>query len=518
MSMFRNLEGHGGVDFEALCAEAGNEAVCEVYASTAGALETQAGLTEGLNTFFLLFAGAAVFLMQSGFAMLCAGSVRQKNVKNIMLKNLLDACGGAIGFYTIGYAFAYGDQDPGNAFIGTSNFFLRNEDGSGYSYISFFFQFAFAATAATIVAGTVAERCKMAAYLCYSVFLTGFVYPVVVHSIWSGNGFLTAFTDEPFRGVGNVDFAGSGVVHMTGGATALVAAIVLGPRKGRFYDEDGNPLETPAEFPAHSVALQILGTFVLWFGWYGFNPGSALVIDNSASAATAALCAVTTTLSAACGCATAMFFDSFMDARQTGEVSYDLTMAMNGALGGLVGITAGCSVVKPWAACVIGVISGLVYYGFSKFLIKMKVDDAVDAIPVHFANGMWGVLAVGLFAERDLMGIAGYTTVHAGWFYNGSDANLLLVQFVAVLWIIGWVFAVMTPFFLMLNALGMFRVDPLEEEVGLDISHHRGAAYDLTAPKKEDVEELMEVRASRHGKVEVPKEVADAAADTEAQA
>lgn len=460
--------------------------------------------------------------MQSGFAMLCAGSVRQKNVKNIMLKNLLDACGGALGFYTIGYAFAYDSNTSGEKnFIGTTNFFL-SDFSSGGDYIGWFFQFAFAATAATIVAGTVAERCKMAAYLCYSVFLTGFVYPVVVRSIWSANGFLTAFRDDPIRGVGVVDFAGSGVVHMTGGATALVAAIVLGPRKGRFYDEDGNALETPASFPAHSVALQILGTFVLWFGWYGFNPGSALAIDNSGSAATAALCAVTTTVAAACGCVTAMFFDTIIEAQKTGEASYDLTMAMNGALGGLVAITAGCSVVTPWAAVIIGMIGGLVYFGFSKFLIMMKIDDAVDAIPVHFANGMWGVIAVGLFADPDLMDVAGYNTEHTGWFYSWSkgsgDANLLFVQLISVVWICTWVFAVMTPFFMVLNAVGMFRVDPLEEEVGLDISHHRGSAYDLGGPKKEDVEELMEVRASRHGKVEVPKEVAQAAAEVEENA
>jgi Amt family ammonium transporter len=461
-------------------------------------------------------------MMQAGFAMLCAGSVRQKNVKNIMLKNLLDACGGAIGFWTIGYAFAYDSNTSGNtSFIGNHNFFIR-DFSTGGEYIGWFFQFAFAATAATIVAGTVAERCKMAAYLCYSVFLTGFVYPVVVRSIWSGNGFLTAFRDDPFRDVGVVDFAGSGVVHMTGGATALVAAIVLGPRKGRFYDEDDNPLETPAEFQAHSVALQILGTFILWFGWYGFNPGSALVIDNSDSAATAALCAVTTTVAAACGCVTAMFTDTIIEAHKTGEASYDLTMAMNGALAGLVAITAGCSVVTPWAAVIIGIVAGWVYYGFSKFLISMKIDDAVDAVPVHFANGCWGVIAVGLFAEETAMATAGYNSAHTGWFYSWGkgtgDANLLLCQLVAVVWICGWVFFVMTPFFLTLNALGMFRVDPLEEEVGLDISHHRGAAYDLSSAKQEDVEELMEVRASRHGKVEVPKEVAEAAAEVEENA
>jgi Amt family ammonium transporter len=489
------------------------QVLCEIYASASAAGEATDGLADGINTFFLLFAGALVFLMQAGFAMLCAGSVRQKNVKNIMLKNLLDACGGAIGFYTIGYAFAYADNSSGNkTFIGDKNFLLLSLEGSGGDWIGWFFQFAFAATAATIVAGTVAERCKMSAYLCYSLFLTGFVYPVVVHSIWSSDGWITAFREDPWQGVGVVDFAGSGVVHMTGGATALVAAIILGPRKGRFYDEDGNPLETPNNFAPHSVALQVLGTFILWFGWFGFNPGSALAIDNPDSAATAALCAVTTTLAAACGCVSSMFTDTMIEKGATGEVSYDLTMAMNGALGGLVAITAGCSVVTPWAACIIGIIGGWVYLGFSKFLIKMKIDDAVDAIPVHFANGAWGVIAVGFFADPDLMAIAGYAD-YPGVFYGGGG-ELLLCNFVSIVWICAWVFFLMTPFFVILNVLGMFRVDPLEEEVGLDISHHRGAAYDMSGAKKEDVEELMEVRASKHGKVEVPKEVANAAEDT----
>jgi Amt family ammonium transporter len=488
------------------------EAFCESNEGAVCALKTSMdGVVVGIDTFFLLFAGALVFMMQAGFAMLCAGSVRQKNVKNIMLKNLLDACGGAVGFYTLGYGFAYGSSST--FFIGTSDFAIKGFT-SGPDLIGWFFQFAFAATAATIVAGTVAERCKMAAYLCYSLFLTAFVYPVVVRSIWSSDGFLTAFKDEPFRGVGMIDFAGSGVVHMTGGATALVAAIVLGPRRGRFYDEDGNVLETPTAFPAHSVALQILGTFILWFGWYGFNPGSALAIANPDSAATAALCAVTTTLSAACGCVVCMFFDSFMDSRVTGEVSYDLTMAMNGALGGLVAITAGCSVVQPWAACIIGIVAGFVYYGFSKFLIKMRIDDAVDAVPVHFACGLWGCIAVGLFADAELQRVAGYLTERSGLFFTG-DGNLLLVQFCGVCWIIAWVTTLMTPFFMLLNFAGIFRVDPLEEEVGLDISHHRGTAYDLEPAKQADVEELMEVRASRHGKVEVPSEVAQAAADLE---
>ena len=307
------------------------------------------------------------------------------------------------------------------------------------------------------------------------------------------------------------------IFNISGGATALIAAIILGPRRGRFYDEDGNPLETPAEFPAHSVALQILGTFILWFGWYGFNPGSALAIANEGSAATAALCAATTTIAAAAGCVTAMFTDTIIDMMATGEASYDLTMAMNGCLAGLVGITAGTSVVEPYAALLIGIVAGWVYIAASKLLIKLKIDDAVDAIPVHFFNGMWGVLAVGLFSKRDLQVTAGYLDTHQGWFYNwgegSGDANLLLCQICCILWIISWVTVLMTPFFYILKMAGMFRVDPLEEEVGLDISHHRGAAYDLSGPSKNDVEELMEVRASKHGKVEVPKEVAQAADD-----
>jgi Amt family ammonium transporter len=443
-----------------------------------------------------------VFFMQAGFAMLCAGSVRSKNVKNIMLKNLLDACGGAIGFWSLGYAFAYGGSDKYHkAFIGNTDFFLRNFN-EGEDYASWFFQFAFAATAATIVAGTVAERCKMAAYLCYSVMLTGFVYPVVVFSIWSSSGFLTAFNTDPFRGIGMIDFAGSGVVHMTGGTTALIAAIILGPRLGRFYDSDGVALDTPVTFKPHSVSLQILGTFILWFGWYGFNPGSALKIANSSSATVASLCAVTTTLAAASGCVTAMFTDTIIQRKLEGETQYDLTMAMNGALSGLVGITAGCAVVTPWASIIIGIIAGWVYIAFSKFLIKMKIDDAVDAIPVHFANGMWGCIAVGLFAEPDRMNLAYSTDKHVGWFYswsrNSGDANLLLCQFCGVLWIIGWVSIIMIPFFSILQYLNMFRVDELEERVGLDISHHKGSAYDIHGPDPDDLSNYSARQSLKH--------------------
>jgi len=425
--------------------------------------------------------------MQCGFAMLCAGSVRQKNVKNIMLKNILDACGGALAYWACGFGVAY----ESGTFIGTSGgrFFLHDYT----NYIDFFFQFTFAATAATIVAGTVAERCKMVAYLCYSIFLTAFVYPVVVHAIWNGEGFLSAFATDPVRGVGMIDFAGSGVVHMTGGATALVAAIILGPRIGRFYDEDGNLLDKPHDFPPHSVALQVLGTFILWFGWYGFNPGSTLAISPAGYGDVAALCAVTTTLSAATGAVSAMFTDTLLGFLSEGEAEYDLTMCMNGCLGGLVGITAGCSVVEPWAAVLIGAISGIVYVFSSKLLVKLKIDDAVDAIPVHFFNGIWGCIATGLFAAPRHTALA-YGATNCGLFY--SNANLLVNEILGIGFIILWVAGIMTPFFFVLNMLGLFRVDPLEERVGLDISHHKGAAYDLSQPDAADVE----VFTSKHGK------------------
>lgn len=246
-----------------------------------------------------------------------------------------------------------------------------------------------------------------------------------------------------------------------------------------------------------------------------FIVGSILIISNAGNARVSALAAVTTTMGAASGCVSCLFFDAMIDAFHTGEASYDLTAAMNGALAGLVAITSGCATVTPWCAIIIGAVGGLLYLLSSKLLVKLRIDDAVDAVPVHFTNGIWGVIAAGLFSKRDLMSNAGYSGDHAGWFFewgNGSaNASVLATQLAGLAWIIGWVTFLMVPFFLILNAAGMFRVDAIEEEVGLDISHHRGAAYDLSAAKQADVEELLELRASRHGKVEVPMEVSKAA-------
>jgi len=427
------------------------------------------------RTIFLVFSAAMVFYMQAGFAMLCAGAVRKKNVQNTMLKNLLDACGASIAFFAFGFAFAFGDGSNPNGFIGTTKFLLINVE----DYAFFLFQYAFSAASATIVAGTLAERCQMAAYLCYSLMLAGVVYPVVVHAIWSGHGFLSAFAEDPFLGTGCLDFAGGGVVHTTGGTTALFATMILGPRRGRFHDEQGRKLDKPKEFPGHSIALQMLGTITLWFGWYGFNAGSALTTNSPEIHKLMAIAAVNTTLAGGMAGLTSLFTNYFIQERLTGEPVFDLVMAMNGSLAGLVAITSGCGMVEPFAAVIIGALAGLLYLAGSKFLIRLRLDDAVDAIPVHMFNGVFGLICVGLFASPSKLELAyGKQMPHYGLFYSWrdghSDAHLLAAQLVGSLFIVGWVLLTMMPFFVWLDWRGWFRSDPLEEIVGLDTSYHGG--------------------------------------------
>lgn len=231
---------------------------------TSGLEQQAAAKRATITSWLLVLCGALVFLMQLGFAMLCAGCVRRKNVSNTLLKNLLDACGAAVAWFVVGYAFSFGGQsaEDGVTFVGVQGFFLTGDVDMAF----WFFQLTFSAAAVTIIAGTLAERCRMSAYISYSIFMTGFIYPVVVHSIWSENGFLSAFSAEPFMGSGVVDFAGSGVVHLTGGSTALVATYILGARKGRFTNSAGESLDEPKEIPGHSIALQTMGTLLLWFG------------------------------------------------------------------------------------------------------------------------------------------------------------------------------------------------------------------------------------------------------------
>lgn len=441
-------------------------------------------LKVGLDIFFLIFAASIMFFMQAGFAMLCAGSVQAKNLQNTIMKNLLDACGSGLAFFAVGYAFAYGGtphnsmdvytHDPEESpitFIGKENFFLIGLE----NYAFWMYQYAFAATAATIVAGTLAERCQMTAYFLYSSFLTAFVYPVIAHAVWSGNGFLAPIRTNPLFGVGMIDFAGSGVVHVTGGFTALVASKILGPRKGRFDEVKGTGMSRRIE--GSSSSLQALGCLILWFGWYGFNCGSIHQVSTAVLAQIASLSAVTTTLGASSGAVTALAVSAMLSRHQTGETSYDLSDALNGCLAGLVSITAGSGMIEPWAAVVIGSIGGVVYLISGTLLVKFRIDDAVEAIPVHLGPGMWGVISVGFFASpRRLEQIYGHAN-HPGWFYSftrgGSDATLLGANMVGLLFIIAWVLVTMLPFFLILSYLGWFRTDSLDEIIGLDPGTHQ---------------------------------------------
>merc|ERR1711871_673847 len=406
--------------------------------------------------------------MQAGFAMLCAGCLREKNIKNIMLKNVLDACVGALGFWAFGYGIAYGNKDgtTDTTYVGDSNFFLSDDGFSDFA--GFFFQFAFAATAATIVSGAVAERCQMTAYAAYSLFLTAWVYPVMVHTIWSGNGYLSAFhgdSDKKLGGIGVVDFAGCGVVHMVGGVSAFVGAAVLGPRAGRFDPLTGK-VDDP--MPGHNAALVVLGTFLLWFGWYGFNPGSTLAIYTYEGVA--AKSAVTTTLAAAAGC----IFNLGLHKVISGILS--LEEACNGALAGLVGITSACSVVEPWAAILCGIGGSIAYTFGCKLCLCLKIDDPVNASGVHFFAGMWGLIAPGLFASENNMSAA-YSSTETGIFYGGS--TMLGNQLLCLGIVVGWTTAMMLPFFVLLKVTGLFRVSADVEEAGMDASEHGGGAYNI---------------------------------------
>jgi ammonium transporter, Amt family len=446
-------------------------------------------LTYAIDVFFLVMASIVMFTMQAGFAMICAGSVRKINVQNTLMKNFLDACGCGLAFFVCGYAFSSGgslgpacsislEKHTQTTFIGTENFFLIGVE----NYSLWLFHFAFAATSTTIVAGALAERSQMGAYFFYSVLLSGFVFPVVAHSVWSMDGFLNASKAERFLGSGMVDFAGSGVVHVLGGCTALIAVTILGPRAGRFHDDRGAPLAEPKTMEPSSVSLQVLGTFLLWFGWYGFNTGSVHFISCKTFADVAALSALNTTLGAASGSVAALGVSAYWSLQKTGEVSFDLPCTLNGCLSGLVAITAGCALFEPWVAMLVGSAGGLLYVGASKTLLHFHIDDGVDAIPVHLFNGIWGVIAVGLFAAPSRMEAVFERSDHVGLLYSWSrgsgDARLLMANLVGILFIVVFVTGIMLPFFLAINYLGWFRADPLEEIVGLDIRYQGHSCLD----------------------------------------
>ncbi len=406
------------------------------------AVEEAPAEINNLDTVWVLIAGFLVFFMQAGFALVEAGFVRAKTVVNIFMKNFFDLSVGAIAYWAIGFGLMFG---AGNAFFGTDWFFLNGlpEVYPGLTipgYAFFFFQFAFAATAATIASGAMAGRTEFKGYLLYSLLVTMLVYPVVGHWIWGGGWLATLET--PF-----VDFAGSTVVHSVGGWVGLVGAIILGPRLNRF-GPDGVPM------PGHSMALASLGTFILWLGWFGFNPGSQLNADGAAIS----LITVTTNIAAAAGAISAMFMGWLLVGKP------QLPWALNGSLAGLVAITAPCAFVTPFEAIIIGAVGGIVMYLGVNFLERRRVDDVVGAVSVHGFGGVWGTLAVGLFhGELGLL--------------HGGGAGQLVTQVIGIVAVAAFTIIAAAIIFYILKVIGWLRASREGELLGLDIYEHGMVAY-----------------------------------------
>jgi len=404
-----------------------------------------------IDTIWILLAAFLVFFMQAGFAMVETGFTRAKNSVNIIMKNLMDFSLGALLFFFIGYGLMFGDSAGG--FIGTNNFLLSLIDSSNtQNFAIWIFQAVFAATAATIVSGAMAERTKFRSYLVYTVFITALIYPIVGHWIWGG-GWLSE--------LGMIDFAGSTVVHSVGGWAALAGAIILGPRLGK-YNKDGSS----NAIPGHNISLASLGVFILWFGWFGFNAGSTL----SGSSQAISTVAVNTTLAAAAGAVSAMFFVWIRYKKP------DASMTLNGALAGLVAITAGCAVVSPISAIIIGLIGGIICSIFvDLFDKKFHIDDPVGAISVHGVTGAFGTFAVGLFAQANYAEIAGFGATN-GLFFGGGF-RLLLAQIAGIGSVFAWTFGTMLLIFFVIKKTMGLRVSREEEIKGLDIEEHGMEAY-----------------------------------------
>ncbi len=421
--------------------------------TVAGNAEAIAEKGVALDTVWTLLAGILVMFMQAGFAMVETGFTRAKNACNIMMKNLLDFAVGSIVYWAVGFGIMFG---AGNLFFGSSGFFLMDSGATFASldwstvplYCKYFFQMVFAATAATIVSGAMAERTKFQAYLLFSVVISALIYPVVGHWIWGG-GWLAE--------MGMWDFAGSTVVHSTGAWVALTGAILLGPRVGKY-----NPDGSSNAIPGHSIPLASLGVFILWFGWYGFNPGSTMgAVPEIAHIAT------TTTLAAAAGVISAMYMAWIMFSKP------DISMALNGGLAGLVGITAGCAFVSPLSAVIIGLIAGiLVVLAVVMFDKVFHIDDPVGAVSVHGVCGAWGTIAVGLFAQD----VFAPGTTGNGLFFGGGS-KLLMSQIAGVASVMVWCFVTGFILFSVIKATVGLRVSKEEELRGLDIDEHGMEAY-----------------------------------------
>ena len=417
-----------------------------IFSSTIfGAVVEELATQNNLNIVWLGIAGAMVMFMQVGFIALESGFTRAKNSVNVATKGILDFAVGALLYFMVGYAFMFGN----GSIIGTDNFFLSNylnpENYDNAGIMFWFFQVMFAGAAATIVSGAVAERIKLTGYVIACALIAGFIYPLFGHWVWSDNAWLAK--------LGFHDFAGSTVIHSLGGWLALAGATVLGARYGK-YKKDG----TINAIPGHNIPLAVLGTFILWFGWYGFNGGSTLLGNGSI-----AIVLLNTTLGGAAGSISAMLYS----AGRTKLV--DLGMTLNGALAGLVAVTAGADILPAWSAIVIGLIAGILVSLAVPFFDKLKIDDPVGAISVHGVNGAWGTLAVGLFGNMTMLNdISGL---------NLTRFSQIGIQFGGALTVFVYAIGLGFIMFIIIDKVMGLRVSPEEELVGLDTAEHGYSAY-----------------------------------------
>ncbi|MEZ4683257.1 MAG: hypothetical protein R2932_54520 [Caldilineaceae bacterium] len=457
-------------------------------------------LTVNTNILWVLLAGFMVFFMQAGFALVEVGFTRAKNVSHTMMMNMMVFCIGAIGYWICGFAFefgavklTYGELNGRAAWafspvtlgawgdhlthglaigqwgiIGLEGFFLRGFELSSAGIFAFFlFQMVFMDTAATIPTGSGAERIKFTGFIIMGFWVSMFIYPLAGNWVWGG-GWLANLGRTVGLGNGAVDFAGSGVVHLTGGAVGLAIAIVLGPRLGRF-NADGSA----NAIPGHNIPMGVLGTIILFFGWFGFNPGSALGIQGS-FINLVSLAAVNTLLAGAAGGMTAMCYIWWFGPAKRPDPS----LSVNGILAGLVAITAPCAFVTPLSAVMIGGIGGVLACLAALWIERMGIDDPVGAVPVHLFNGIWGVIAVGLFAcgNPDSAAWNGIDGAVTGLFYGGGVGQLLAqVAEAAAIFIA--VFVLSYLLFKILMGMGLLRSDPTAEIMGLDIPEMGARGY-----------------------------------------
>ena len=400
-----------------------------------------ATVQDNLNYVWTIIAACMVFFMQAGFTLVETGFTRAKNALNIVMKNVMDVSAGGLAFFFIGFGLMFGTTAGG--WIGTDGFALTEigDYSNEWSYTFFFFQAVFAATAATIVSGAVAERTSFKAYLIFSVLITAFIYPVFGSwawgSLYNGSGWL-----EDVGGFALIDFAGSTVVHSVGGWAALAGALVVGPRAGKYIEK------VPQEIKGHSLPLAALGVFILWLGWFGFNAGSTTTGDTSI-----ALIAINTFLAAAAGATAAMLITWLTTGKPDGAVT------LNGVLAGLVGITAGCANLTPGFAILTGALAGILVHYSMKFLEKY-VDDAVGAVSVHGVCGAWGTLAAGMFNTGDL--------------FNFEQIG---VQMIGIGAAFVWAFGVSYLVFKLIDSIVPLRVSEELELKGLDIMEHDAESY-----------------------------------------